>query len=153
MASPSLLHRIALPYRLFFLYIEPILALFGTYLCHADPQRFLSGTVPQPAYLAASPIDVSPLLQMQLTNIAALYLLFAISEFIVLRCTREKSVWNAVLAGMLASDAGHLYAVYKIAPERALMLGSWSGDEWINYGTLVFGACMRIAFLLGVGVV
>jgi hypothetical protein len=150
-SKQSLLHKIALPYRIFFLYIEPVLALGGTYLCMADPQRFLLGTVPQPAFIAASPIAVSPVMQLLLTNIAALYALFAMNEAIVLRCTREKSVWYAIIGGMLASDIGHIYAVYAIAPERIAQFANWSSDEWINYGTLLGGALIRSAFVLGIG--
>jgi hypothetical protein len=148
----SLLHKIALPYRIFFLYIEPVCALGGTYLCLADPKRFLLGIVPLPAFIAASPLTISPLIQLLLTNIGALYALFAMNEAIVLRCTREKTVWYAIIGGMLASDFGHLYAAYAIAPERVAQLVSWTSDEWINYGTLLFGALMRCAFLFGLGV-
>lgn len=52
---------------------------------------------------------------------------------------------------MLLSDIGHLYAVYQIAPERMLEVAGWNSDEWINYGTLWFGAALRVAFLAGVG--
>ncbi|KAG0647592.1 hypothetical protein D0Z07_6798 [Hyphodiscus hymeniophilus] len=150
-SSPSLLHKIALPYRIFFLYIEPILALGGTYLSMADPERLVLGTVPLPAFIAESPLKITPIMQLLLTNIGALYALFAMNEAIVLRYTREKSVWVAVVAGMLVSDFGHLYAVYAVAPERALQMTGWNSDEWINYGTLVGGAMMRLAFLAGIG--
>jgi hypothetical protein len=150
-SNQPLLYKIALPYRIFFLYVEPVLALGGTYLCIADPQRFLLGTVPLPAWIMASPLDISPLMQLLLTNIGALYALFAMNEAIVLRCTREKSVWYAIIGSMLASDIGHIYAVYAVAPERVAQFVSWSSDEWINYGTLLGGALLRLAFLLGVG--
>jgi hypothetical protein len=48
-------------------------------------------------------------------------------------------------------DVGHIYAVFEIAPERVWQVGSWNSDEWINYGTLNFGAVLRVAFLLGIG--
>jgi hypothetical protein len=150
-SNQSLLRKIALPYRIFFLYIEPVLALGGTYLPIADPHRFVVGTVPQPAIIMASPLTITPIMQLFLTNIAALYALFAINEAIVLRCTSEKSVWYGIIGGMLASDIGHLYAVYAIAPERALQFASWNSDEWINYGSLVGGALLRLSFLLGIG--
>jgi hypothetical protein len=149
--SQSLLQKIALPYRIFFLYIDPVCALGGTYLSLVDPERLLLGTVPLPAFIMESPLTITPIMQLLITNIGALYALFAMNEAIVLRCTREKSVWTAIIAGMLVSDFGHLYAVYAIAPERVLQLVSWSSDEWVNYGMLVGGALMRCAFLLGLG--
>jgi hypothetical protein len=148
--------RIALIYRIWFLYLEPLAALGGTYLSIFNPDRFLSGTLPLPTYLsiASSPngsVPITPLLELLLTNIGALYLLFAINEGIVLRLTKEKSVWFGVMGAMLASDVGHIYAVYAIAPERMWALASWNGDEWVNVGMLVFGAVLRAAFLMGVG--
>jgi hypothetical protein len=141
--------NIALPYKIWFLYLEPVFALGGTYLCLFDPDRFLSGTVPLPA-LSFAPILITPILQMMLTNIGALYILFAVVEGGILRLTREKTVWLAIIAAMLASDVGHIYAAYVIAPERILEVGGWNSDEWINYGTLIFGAALRVAFLLGI---
>lgn len=88
---------------------------------------------------------------MMLINIGVLYALFAIIEGVVLRFTKDKRVWLAVLAAMLVCDVGHIYAVFEIAPERVLQVGAWNSDEWINYGTLTFGAVLRAAFLLGVG--
>ncbi len=86
-----------------------------------------------------------------LINIGVLYTLFAIIEGVVLRLTKEKTVWLAVLAAMLMCDVGHIYAAFEIAPERVWQVGAWNSDEWINYGTLTFGAALRATFLLGVG--
>lgn len=88
---------------------------------------------------------------MMLLNIGALYGLFAIIEGIVLRLTKEKSVWLAVLAAMLVSDVGHIYAAYEIAPELIVQFASWNSDEWVNHGSLVFGALLRASFLIGIG--
>ena len=154
-SNPAFITRIALIYRIWFLYFEPVAALAGTYLCFFMNDRFLSGTMPLPAYLAASSpgqgVPMTPLLRMMLMNIGALYGLFAIIEGVVLRLTKEKSVWLACLAAMFASDVGHIYAAYAIAPERIGKVLSWNSDEWINYGTLIFGAGLRLAFLMGIG--
>jgi len=156
--TASFIARIAIIYRIWFLYFEPVAALGGTYLSIFEPNRLLAGIMPLPAYLAAavsspaSPsVTITPILRMMLINIGALYALFAIIEGVVLRLTKEKSVWFAVLAAMLVSDVGHIYAAYEIAPERILQVVSWNSDEWVNYGTLTFGAVLRAAFLLGIG--
>lgn len=146
--------RIALIYRIYFLYIEPLAALGGTYLCYFDPDRFLSGTMPLPAYKAvaqAPGFTISPMLQMMLTNIGSLYILFAINEGVVLRLTKERNVWLAIIFSMVMTDTGHLYAAYAIDPERIFQLLQWNMDEWINYGTLMGGLTMRILFLMGIG--
>lgn len=112
---------IPLIYRIYFLYFDPLAALAGSYLCLFSPLRMLSGTLPRPAYescFADSDSDaaIPPLLQMALNNIGALYVLFAIQEGVVLRCTRERSVWIAVMVGMCCCDVGHIYAVWRIWP-------------------------------------
>ncbi|KAJ5039109.1 uncharacterized protein L3040_006779 [Drepanopeziza brunnea f. sp. 'multigermtubi'] len=155
---PSQLTHISLIYRLYFLYWEPFSALAGTYLAFFDPQRLLRGTVPLPAYEhfanpATQTLDISPVLQMALTNIGSLYALFAVNEGIVLRLTRDRRIWCTVILGMVCSDVGHIYAAWKVWPER-LALGEvlkWNSDEWINYGTLFAGLGLRILFLLGFG--
>lgn len=160
--APSQISHISLIYRLYFLYWEPFGALAGTYLCLFNPQRFLSGTVPLPAYLAfSSPIeplppstrtvDISPLLQMMLTNIGSLYVLFAINEGVLLRLTREKKVWLTVIAAMACADVGHIYAAWEINPERLGEVMGWNSDEWINFGTLFAGLGLRVLFLMGWG--
>ncbi|TVY67486.1 hypothetical protein LSUE1_G008350 [Lachnellula suecica] len=142
--------RISLVYGIYFLYFEPIAALGGTYLCFLDPERFLAGTVPVPA-LTAAPVPLTPVLQMMLRNIGCLYGLFAINEGIVLRLTRERNVWYAVILSMVVADIGHLYAAYDIAPNQMFSIMSWNSDEWINYGTLMLGLCLRLAFMAGIG--
>ncbi|KUJ19578.1 uncharacterized protein LY89DRAFT_546118, partial [Mollisia scopiformis] len=143
--------RISTIYQIWFLYLEPVMALAGTYLCVFQPDRMLIGTVPLPAITIASPITITPLMQLLLTNIGALYVLFAINEGLVLRLTKEKNVWLAVIGAMLVSDVGHIWAVYQIAPTRMGEFMAWNSDEWINYGTLWFGVGLRAVFMMGFG--
>lgn len=56
-----------------------------------------------------------------------------------------------MVIAMLAADVGHLVAAWEVDPGRALDVWGWNSDEWINYGTLVFGFCLRSAFVIGVG--
>lgn len=94
MASPS--SKIALPYRLYFLYLDPIMALGGVYLILTDPQKFITSTVPAP--LSVIPTPLTPVVQLLLTNIAALYAYLAFNESVVLRITEEVAVWKAIIA-------------------------------------------------------
>ena len=80
-----------------------------------------------------------------------MYAIFAIFEGILLRLTRDKAVWLAIIGAFIVSDSGHIYAVYQVAPERFFQLMKWNSDEWINYGTLILGFLMRIAFVAGIG--
>ncbi|KAL2064492.1 hypothetical protein VTL71DRAFT_4986 [Oculimacula yallundae] len=152
---PSITH-IALIYRIYFLYWEPIGACIGAFLNITNPARTLRATLPLPVTLTLTTpsdpiIHVSPLLRMHLIMIASLYILFAIMIGIVLRLTRQKSIWLAVLSAMVCTDIGHLYGIWELAPGRFFEVASWNFDEWTNYGTLFAGMGLRIAFLMGFG--
>jgi hypothetical protein len=149
-SNSNLIRSIAVPYSIYFLYLEPVFALGGTYLCLFHPEKFVNSTVPVPA-IAISPTPITPVVQLLLTNIGSLYAMFAIFEGVLLRLTREKTIWLTVICTLLASDCGHIYAVYQVAPERISEFMKWNSDEWINYGTLILGALMRAAFVAGIG--
>jgi len=145
--------NIPLLYRIFFLYFEPFGALGGTYLAHFRPSRFIDATTPVALAKSATinPTPVSPLTQLLLTNIAALYAFFAINEILVLRVTKDVNVWKAVMVALCFSDLGHVYAWYAAAPDAYLNFAAYRSEDWINNGTLVLGLVIRVAFLLGIG--
>ncbi|KAI1799533.1 hypothetical protein F4811DRAFT_93326 [Daldinia bambusicola] len=134
-----------LAYRAFFLIIEPISALVGAYYAHLRQDEYLSMTT----HTAASPVPLGT--SVVLSQLANLYLLFALNEALVLRSTGDLRVWRTVLFVLLVADFGHLYSVSG--------LGSWvywDATSWnpIDYGNVLFvylGASVRIAFLTGVG--
>jgi hypothetical protein len=102
--------KVALPYRIFFLYMEPIFALGGAYLCLFDPAQFLMRTAPASIY-SDRPYATTPAIDFLAADVGALYLLFAINEGITLRLTRDYSVWKSVVAAMLVCDFGHLFSI------------------------------------------
>jgi hypothetical protein len=107
--TPLSLHRsIPWPYTLYFLYLDPLFAIFGTLLIIFQPVKFLTSTSP----IALSQPTIAPIIQLLLTNIAALYLLLALNEGLVLRASGEIRVWKAVLSSLVVADVGHLYAVW-----------------------------------------
>ena len=110
MASKSRAHAAArvipLGYRVCFLYIEPLTALAGAYFAFFQQQRYLELTHAESA-TSQIPLGVS----VSLSQLANLYLLFALVEALVLRSTSELSVWRAVLFSMCVADIGHLYSV------------------------------------------
>lgn len=131
MPSPSLNRQIALIYRIYFLYLDPIFALSGVYLILADPAKFLISTTPQP--ITVSNGAITPLVSLLLTNIAALYAYLAVSSAVVLRVTEERAVWVAVVGGLVMSDVGHIWGVYEAAPERSEYLDAveLGGVQWV----------------------
>ena len=96
-----------------------------------------------PAPLVLSPPPVTPIVQVLLTNIAALYAYLAINESLILRLSDDMAVWKAVIAALVITDAGHVYGVYAAAPDRSTLsslytsrLRGWSAvdikgnEEW-----------------------
>ncbi|KAI1265170.1 hypothetical protein F5Y18DRAFT_387657 [Xylariaceae sp. FL1019] len=135
-----------LAYRLFFLTIEPISALVGAFYAHFKQDAYLSMTH------AGSAPSVIPLgTSVVLSQLANLYVLFALNEALVLRSTGDLNVWRTVLLVLLIADFGHLYSLQ--------IHGNWiywdiTRYNAIDFGNVLFvylGASMRIAFLAGVG--
>ncbi|KAK1580082.1 uncharacterized protein LY79DRAFT_319102 [Colletotrichum navitas] len=133
-------------YRVFFLGIEPISALVGAYYAHVRPDDYLHLTH------AASKPDVIPQgTSIVLSQLANLYLLFALNEALVLRSTSDLRVWKTVLFVLLVADIGHLYTVRSLGPEVYYNFAKWTAIDWGNVPFVYLGASMRIAFLAGVG--
>ncbi|KZT67188.1 hypothetical protein DAEQUDRAFT_813052 [Daedalea quercina L-15889] len=150
--------RIPLPYRLFFLYIEPISALVGAYFAAIQPTDYLAYLASTPASAAAlaSTSPPTPTL-ISLFQLANLYLLFALNEHFVLSSTSDHRVWRRLLVGLLIADFGHLATMIPLAQEKGFLdvfvnLPQWSAMEWGSVGFVYAGASMRMSFLAGVGI-
>ena len=135
-----------LPYRVFFLFIEPISALVGAYFAHFDQSSYLTLT---DASTAPSPIPRGT--SIVLSQLANLYLLFALNEALVLRAATDLRVWKTVLFVLLVADFGHLYSIYALGPEIYWTYSRWNSIDWGNIPFVYLGASMRIAFLADVG--
>ncbi|OTA66512.1 hypothetical protein K449DRAFT_402586 [Hypoxylon sp. EC38] len=133
-----------LTYRAFFLIIEPISALVGAFYAHFR----------QYDYLAMTAHD-SPSVQLGtsivLSQLANLYLLFALNEALVLRSTGDLRVWKTVLFVLLLADFGHLYSVSGLGSWVYWDVTRWNAIDYGNVPFVYLGASMRIAFLAGVG--
>lgn len=136
-------------YRLFFLVIEPVAVLVGAYYAHFRPLEYLTLT-----HVASAPesAEVIPLAtKIALSQLANLYLFFALNEGLVLRSTGDLKVWRAVLLCLLVGDMGHLYTVRGLGTGIYYGIGDWNAMDWGNVPFVYLGAVMRVAFLMGVG--
>ena len=138
-----------LPYRAAFLLIEPVFALAGAIIAHFKPLEYLQLTHGASAPMTTSSIPLST--NIVLTQLANLYLLFAFNEAFILRSTSDLRVWRTVLLGMLIADFGHLYSVSPLAPDIYWKVARWNVMDFGNVGFVYAGACMRLAFLCGIG--
>lgn len=139
-----------LAYRIFFLVIEPISALVGAYYAHFQQRDYLLLTDSSSApVLTAIPTGTS----IVLSQLANLYLLFALNEALVLRSTSDLRVWKTVLFVLLVADLGHLYTIKALGPDIYLPwnFAKWNAIDWGNIPFVYLGASMRTAFLADVG--
>ncbi|APA14947.1 hypothetical protein SS1G_13721 [Sclerotinia sclerotiorum 1980 UF-70] len=144
--------RINPMYRIYLLYIEPFIALSGAYLAYFQPNEFLVRTAPWKVSQQFIHIKFpKPVIKLLSTDIAALYIFFAINEAVVLRLTRDYSVWQAVVFAMLMSDMGHILAIYQADPVGSLNVAKWQREEYVNNGIIAFGVILRLGFLSGFG--
>lgn len=137
-------------YRLFFLVIEPTSALVGAYYAHFRQRDYLLLTDSSSApVLTAIPTGTS----IVLSQLANLYLLFALNEALVLRSTSDLRVWKTVLFVLLVADLGHLYTVKALGLDIYLPwnFARWNAIDWGNIPFVYLGASMRTAFLADVG--
>lgn len=148
-----------LPYRLFFLYIEPISALVGAFYAAVRPTEYLSllsgSGSPAKVIQIITPVPTPTLISLyQLSN---LYLLFALNEHFVLSSTDSLKTWRTLLFGLLIADFGHLATMWPLTLEKGvsglyLRFWDWNAMEWGSVGFVYVGALMRMSFLMGLGV-
>lgn len=143
----------ALPflYRFFFLVLEPISALAGAYFCHFRQARYLE-LLDAPS-AAVSTVGGVPALgtSVAMSQLASMYLFFALNEAIVLRSTGDLRVWRAVLTVLLLADFGHLYSIRGLGPSIYYNVLGWNAGDLGNVPWVYTGATLRICFLAGVG--
>jgi hypothetical protein len=141
---------ISILYRVFLLYVEPVSTIVGAYYAHFLPREYLnlthSGSAPN--IEEALPIATT----VVLSQLANLYLLFAVNEGLVLRATNDMRVWRTLLFGLLLADFGHLYSVHELGIDVYFRFWSWNAIDWGNIGFVYLGAAIRTAFLCGLGV-
>ena len=138
--------KLPLPYRLFFLLTEPISALVGAYYAHCQQYDYLRMTD-----VMTMPRNIPTGVSIVMSQLANLYLLFALNEALVLRSTSDIRVWKTVLFVLLVADFGHLYTLKQLGSWVYWDVTSWNAIDWGNVPFVYLGASMRIAFLAGVG--
>lgn len=143
--------QIPLIYRIFFLYIEPVSTIVGAYYAHFQPSQYLHLThsLSHPSLAAAIPVGVTTVL----SQLANLYVLFAVNEALVLRSTNDVNVWRTLLFGLLVADFGHLASVRLTGTPWEVYAQFWTWNEmaWGNVGFVYLGALLRTCFISGIG--
>ncbi|KAI5205685.1 hypothetical protein E4T39_02823 [Aureobasidium subglaciale] len=148
-ANTAAMSSIALWYRLFFLYIEPVATAVGAYYAWFQQYEYLDMT-----YASASAVSLGPSAResIVLSQLANMYAVFALNEALVLRSTTNLRVWRVFLFGLLLADFGHLYSVKDVGYDIYWKFWLWNSMYFGNIAFVYVGAATRIAFLTGLGV-
>jgi len=142
MAIPS-------PYRVFLLYVEPASTLLGAFFAHCRPHTYLALTHAHSAPHYNHPMPTGT--AVALSQLANLYLLFALNEVLVLRSTQDVRVWKALVCGLLVADLGHLYSLAPLGANVYWKFWLWNAIGWGNVAFVYLGAATRVCFLCGIG--
>ncbi|KAL5487511.1 hypothetical protein ACEPAI_5619 [Sanghuangporus weigelae] len=141
-----------LPYRLFFLYVEPISALLGA-MYAARPAEYLSLLTLTSISSQTPPAEASSSqVRMALYQLSNLYLLFALNERLVLSSTDSLRTWRRLLFCLLVADFGHLVTMAPLGLDAYWKVWEWNAMLWGSVGFVYAGASMRLAFLFGIGI-
>lgn len=139
-------HRLPLAYNLFFLILEPASALVGAFYAHLRQPQYLH-------LLDASSSHATPPrgTSVVMSQLASMYLFFALNEAVVLRSTADMRVWRALLLVLLLADFAHLYALRQLGPRIYYDVTTWGAAHVGNVAWVYVGAILRLCFLAGVG--
>ncbi|KAB5511693.1 hypothetical protein GE09DRAFT_639213 [Coniochaeta sp. 2T2.1] len=161
LAGPA---HVPLPYRAWFMYIDPVLSVMGVYGCFFDPSLILSSyiptTIPNPSSLKPGGSSISnpaavanPAHHLVFAEMGGFLLLTIILSTFLLRYTRDLVVWKLYQGAISIVDVVILVATFQAYVDQGrLNPTTWRSEDW--FSVLITGACavLRIAFVLGVGV-
>lgn len=143
--------HIALYYKVFFLYIEPLSALLGAVVAWLYPDNYLA--LIEHVAAAAPPPPILPLgIHVSLRQLANMYLLFTLNEALILRITSDQRVWRLLLLNLAIADVGHLLSVSPLGPAIYYDMAQWNAIDWGSVPFVYMGLTSRICFLLGLGI-
>jgi len=167
-------HPIPLFYRIVLLYIEPLFALNGAFLCLASPSHFLDAVSPHhPVANGSSIIALAPPAPSHSTSngddtlrnvriltdmLGIMQLVFAFNLAVTLRVAgTQTKIWRVMCAGMLLSDLLHIavsvreYGAGGVGGQ-GVGVGAWRLTDWINFGILIGMGVVRMGAVLGIGI-
>ncbi|CZT03890.1 hypothetical protein WAI453_011000 [Rhynchosporium graminicola] len=131
-------------YRIFFLYIDPLICLSGVYIFFFDHATYLASGVPH----TLSGYTIDSLSQHLLRALGSYSLCILAIQLLLLHRYSEVKIWRIVQFGLLLVDLGLLQSIQ--AADGFRDPSNWTSGDWTNNGILIAVAMIRSAFLLTV---
>lgn len=140
--------HIPVVYRVLFLWIDPLMALFGGCIpCLLTPEAFADSYVPQ--HLS----KLNPLYKVFLYQLAAMFFSVSWVQGVLLRYTDDVNIWKLVNAGLLGYDFILLYAsYYAFTSQRRANPATWRPADWFSVLTTVTICAIRASIVAGIGI-
>ncbi|PHH72597.1 hypothetical protein CDD80_4415 [Ophiocordyceps camponoti-rufipedis] len=145
MAVDRVALRLPVAYRAFFLVVEPVSALAGAFYSHFRQRDYLDLLDGRGDSTLTTSTSVA------LSQLANMYLFFALVESLVLRSTWDLRVWRTLLLVLLLADLGHLYSLQALGTAIYYDVTAWNISLFFNIPWVYAGATLRLCFLAGVG--
>ncbi|KAI5460091.1 hypothetical protein BGZ63DRAFT_406037 [Mariannaea sp. PMI_226] len=132
-------------YRLWFLWVDPILTSTGIYVNLIDHNTatlaFFSNYTPTE--------DLKPFLY----QIAGMFMSYLCLFILLLRYTDDIKIWKIVQFGILWADFTLLTSMYvAMRLQGRLAIADWRQEDWVGGVITVICTILRVTFVLGIGV-
>lgn len=133
-------------YRIFFTWIDPIIALHGAWTHFRDPDFILN------AYIPREMSQRNPLHDMLMYNLGGGLLQIAIINGGLLRYSSDINVWKIVQAAILAYDIVILCTLYVSLDQQGRLSPTiWRPEDWGCWAITLSVGLARTLFIAGAG--
>lgn len=133
-------------YWLFFIVLDPVIALWGMYM------MFFTPAVVTDAFIPASVSPYNPLQTFFQHQLGGALSMCIILDLFLLRRTNEIWIWKVQQAGQLVYDLALLYSIwYALSQQGRLSTSALRIEDWGNIAITGSCAVVRWLFCAGVG--
>jgi len=143
---PQSTDSIPLFYRFYFLWSDPLVCLWAVYMNFFTPAFVVNAFVP-PSIPSHDPLN-----DFLLQQFGGSLLMLAFLDIVLLRYSKDVTVWKILEGATLLYDLVMLWSVYDaLGKQGRLGLDGIRGEDWGGIGITGLAVVVRSAFLLNVG--
>lgn len=131
-------------YRTFFLFIDPIICIWGAAMDFFYPALVLSSHIPN------ATLDMGHI--MILKQRGGGMLNFGMISAVLLRYSQDLNIWKIVQVGIFIVDVTYCWAVYEaLTTQGRLAVGTWRKEDFGSLAITGIAGLVRLAFLADIG--
>ena len=146
MAHPTLAGTIPLFYRILFLWIDPLAALWTSWALLTDPDLITNTYIPRATSVRDPRHDFFP------QQLGGAFFYIAASQAALLRYTSDPGAWRLLNAGLLGFDAVVVYSLWcAMSAQGRLDPAGWRVEDWTTVVMTGVFTVSRAAIVAGIG--